>query len=494
MDKQNLPLYILILPLMAALSIPLLGKGRKFARIIVPLVTVAGLMLSAILLRHVRLSGPFEYLFGGWPASIGVTFVMDSFSVPMVTLIFLMASLILIYAGPSLPREIPFQRVPGYYTLVLLMLFAMTGMTLTGDLFNLYVFMETLSLTACAIVAIKGEKETLMAALKYLMLGTIGSVSILLGIALIYMVTGQLNMALNLAQIQEAWSYYPRNITLALGFMLAGFGIKAAVFPLHTWLPDAHSSAPTPSSALLSGLVVKIYLFAAMKVLYKVIGLEILRETGVLTVITYLAMGGMILGSVFAMGQKDLKRILAYSSVAQIGYILLGVGLATEAGLTAALYHVVAHAMMKTALFLSAGAVIAQTGQRDIRNLNGVGYEMPLTMLVFTVGALGMIGVPGINGFMSKWYFGLASLEAGQPWVLGVILLSSLLNAVYYLPILTTAFLKEKEGTPQFMALEKPSLFTQGPMVVIAFLCLLMGLFPQWMTELLRQGALVFLT
>jgi len=332
-----------------------------------------------------------------------------------------------------------------------------------------------------------------MASLKYLMLGTIGSVSILLGIAFLYMVTGTLNMTLNYDLIQAAWQVYPRNILVALGFILTGFGIKAAVFPLHTWLPDAHSTAPTPSSALLSGLVVKIYLFGAIKMLFRVIGMEIITQVNIPLFMTYFAMVGMIMGSVFAIGQKDIKRILAYSSVAQIGYIVLGIGLATQSGLSVALFHVVTHALMKSALFLSAGAVIYQTGRRDVRELAGIGYQMPITMTVFTIGALGMIGIPGINGFMSKWYLSFAVLEAGRPLVLLVILLSSFLNAVYYLPIIISAFLREREDHKNVLVEDEVPLSMTGPMVLIAGLCILFGFFPQLVMNIIQQAMQTFM-
>jgi multicomponent Na+:H+ antiporter subunit D len=494
MISIHLPVFVLVLLLGTALIIPLAHKLTNLEiKIYLSYSLIIATLFTISTLVHVLQNGAYVYHFGLWDPSVGIEFIIDEFSAAMNVLVMVLSTLIIFYSFRDVEHEIEPELVAGYYTLIFLMLFSMIGMILTNDLFNMYVFMEILSLTSCGIVSIKRKKENLMASLKYLMLGTIGSVSILLGIAFLYMVTGYLNMSLSYDMIQVAWETYPRNILVALGFILTGFGIKAAVFPLHTWLPDAHSTAPTPSSALLSGLVVKIYIFGAIKMLYRVIGMDIISQVDIPLFITYFAMVGMIMGSVFAIGQKDIKRILAYSSVAQIGYIVLGVGLATERGLSVALFHVVTHALMKSALFLSAGAVIYQTGKRNIDDFAGMGYQMPITMGVFTVGALGMIGIPGINGFMSKWYLSFAVLEAGRPLVLLVILLSSFLNAIYYLPIIITAFLRESSERKNILVKDELPLMMTGPMVVIAGLCILLGFFPQLIMRIIEQAMMTFM-
>jgi len=493
MSNVHLPVYLLVVLLGTALVIPLMGKlTNALVRAFLTYAIMIAAILSVFTLIQVLVYGAFTYHFGLWNPSFGVEFLVDEFSAAMTVLVVLMSTLVIFYSFRDVEHELESHVIPGYYTLIFLMLFSMVGMTLTNDLFNMYVFMEILSLTSCGIVSIKRKPENLLASIKYLMLGTIGSVSILLGIAFLYMVTGSLNMTINYELVQNAWHTYPRNILVALGFILTGFGIKAAVFPLHTWLPDAHSTAPTPSSALLSGLVVKIYIFGAIKMLFRVIGMNIITEVGIPLFITYFAITGMIMGSVFAIGQKDIKRMLAYSSVAQIGYIILGIGLATESGLAVSLFHVVTHALMKSALFLSAGAVIYQTGKRNVNELNGIGYQMPITMSVFTVGALGMIGIPGINGFMSKWYLSFAVLEAGRPLILLAILMSSFLNAVYYLPIIINAFLRESVERKNIMVRDEIPKSMLIPMVIIAGLCVLFGFFPQLIMGIIEKAMLTF--
>ncbi len=493
MSNIHMPVYLLVVLLGTALVIPLMAKmTNRIVNIFLTYAIMIAAILSVFTLVNVLLNGAFTYHFGLWHPSYGIEFVVDEFSAAMTVLVTVMSALVIIYSFKDVEHELEGHVIPGYYTLIFLMLFSMVGMTLTNDLFNMYVFMEILSLTSCGIVSIKRKRENLMASLKYLMLGAIGSISILLGIAFLYMVTGSLNMTISYDLIQNAWSIYPRNILVALGFILTGFGIKAAVFPLHTWLPDAHSTAPTPSSALLSGLVVKIYIFGAIKILFRVIGINIISEVGIPLFITYFAIIGMIMGSVFAIGQKDIKRILAYSSVAQIGYIILGIGLATESGLSVSLFHVVTHALMKSALFLSAGAVIYQTGKRNVNELNGIGYQMPVTMTVFSVGALGMIGIPGINGFMSKWYLSFAVLEAGRPLILLVILLSSFLNAIYYLPIIINAFLRESKDRENILERDQVPKSMLIPMGIIAGLCILFGFFPQLIMGVIERAVLTF--
>lgn len=493
MSNVHFPVYILLTLLMYAIFIPLSKRGydNKFKIKTLAVLSIAW-ALSLSLLIYVLKEQSFMYNFGNWGPAIGIQFAVDEFSALMTFLVMTLATLIIIYSLKDIEHEIAEPQFFSYYTLVFLLLFSMIGMIFTNDLFNLYVFLEILSISSYGIISIKRTKDNLMATLKYLVIGTVGSASILIGIALLYMATGYLNMSEVNGVIGQAWQIYPRNILLSLVFILTGLGIKSAVFPLHTWLPDAHSNAPTPSSALLSGLVVKIYIFSIAKILFRVIGIDIVKAIGVTGFISYFAILSMIAGSIFAIGQKDIKRMLAYSSVAQIGYIFLGLGLATELGLAAAFFHVITHALMKITLFLSAGAIIYKTGKRNIDDLKGIGYEMPITMGVFTIAALGMIGVPGINGFISKWYLSMAVLDANKPIYVVVILISSLLNAVYYLPIIMSAFLKESKTRKNVMVLDvlpKTMLIT---MVVIAGACIIMGVFPNIVMDIIKKAVPTF--
>ena len=495
MDSTQLPLILLITLLIGAIITPLIMKKFNWIgkRMIIGIMSLVVLM-SGYLLFDVLKNGAYLYNIGNWDPKIGIQFNIDEFSTFMAFFIILLAFLIIIYSIRDIEHEIFPLQIPVYYSLVFLLLLGMVGITFTNDLFNTYVFMEILAMTSCAIISIKRKKANYMAAFKYLMLNTLASISFLLGIALLYMATGYLNINEIGNVIGEAWELYPTNILLALGFIATGLGIKAAVFPLHTWLPDAHSNAPTPSSALLSGLVVKVYIFVSLKIVFRVVGADItLDNLGINNFIAYFAAVGMVAGSVFAIGQKDIKRLLAYSSVAQLGYIFLGIGMGTAAGLTAGLFHVISHGLMKTALFLSAGAIIYKTEKRNVDDLAGIGYEMPITMLVFSIAALGMIGIPGMSGFMSKWYLALAVLEAEQPLYLVVILISSFLNAVYYLPIIISAFLKPREDGSEEMTRDGIPKSMIGPMAIIAGLVVLIGFFPQIILNIIEKAVLTFI-
>ncbi|SDB90465.1 multisubunit sodium/proton antiporter, MrpD subunit [Pelagirhabdus alkalitolerans] len=491
MISYHFPVFILMLLLGFAVVIPLHRKpfGKSF---VVKMFSVLGLafILAFAELLVVIYGEAYSYTFGSYQGGIGIEFLVDEFSALMTLVVITLSILILAYSVKDLEHEIASSKMYSYYTLVFLMLFSIIGMIFTNDIFNLYVFVEALSITSVAIIAIKNKKDTLMASMKYLLMGAIGSVTVLMGFALIYMVTGHLNMSLIFAEINEVWEQYPINILLAMGFILTGFGIKAAIFPLHNWLPDAHSSAPTPSSALLSGLVVKAYVFSIAKMMYRVIGQEITINIGISDYILVFAVLSMVMGSLFALSQTDIKRRLAYSSVAQIGYIFLGLGLGTELGLSAALFHVISHAFMKSALFLSAGSIIYYTGNRNVRKMDGIGYKMPITMAVFTIGVLGMIGIPGTSGFMSKWYLGLAVLDGGHPELLIVILLSSFLNALYYLPVVVSAFLREtplemhRSSLPQSMKIS---------MAVVGLGSVVIGFYPSMIMNIIEAAVSTFI-
>lgn len=494
MISIHFPIFILTLLLAFAVIIPLQKRpfDRRFQIIMMSVLAISLVMAIGELVLVIN-QGAYSYTFGSYERGIGIEFVVDEFSVLMTAVVLVISILIVTYSIRDLEHEIDSSRMYSYYTLIFLMLFAMIGMIFTNDIFNLYVFVEILSITSVAIIAIKNKKDALMASMKYLIMGTIGSITVLMGFALIYMVTGHLNMTLIHEEMALVWEQYPLNILLAMGFILTGFGIKAAIFPLHNWLPDAHSSAPTPSSAFLSGLVVKVYVFAIAKMIYRVVGPDISTNINLTNYILIFSVLSIIMGSVYALSQTDIKRRLAYSSVAQIGYIFLGLGLATDLGISAALFHVISHAFMKSALFLSAGSIIYLTGKRNVKDLNGIGYTMPITMTVFSIGTLGMIGIPATSGFMSKWYLGLAALDAGKPGLLFVILLSSFLNALYYLPIVISAFLREKPKREAIVIKQGIPTSMKISMALIGAGVILVGLFPNIVMDIINRAVPTFI-
>ena len=282
--------------------------------------------------------------------------------------------------------------------------------------------------------------------LKYLILATLGSGFILFGIGFIYMTTGHLNMAVAGQVLAENAAEYPYLLWAAMSFFVVGFGVKSALFPLHLWLPDAHSSAPSPSSAVLSSLVVKVYIVALFKIFYVVFGPLLYHESSIRFLILILASAAMLGGSLFAFVQLELKRRLAYSTVAQIGYIYLGIGLGTPVAIVAAFFHLVVHALTKTCLFFCAGAIYYQTGRKKVTQLSGLGVMMPLTSAALIVTSFSMVGIPLTGGFISKFMLARGSIEAGYPYFIILIVLSGLLNAMYYFPILWQAYFTAPDG------------------------------------------------
>jgi multicomponent Na+:H+ antiporter subunit D len=310
-------------------------------------------------------------------------------------------------------------------------------MTITGDLFNLYVFLEISSITAYALIAI-GEDGAPLASFNYVVLGTIGASLYLLGVGYLYIMTGSLNMADLGGLLPEL--YASPVIRVAFAFFMVGLGIKVALFPLHMWLPDAYTYAPSAVSAFIAPLMTKVGAYALIRIMFTVFeprfSFEVLPVGTILAAVAGVA---IVVGSIMAIAQSDLKRMLAYSSVAQIGYIVLGVALGNRLALIGAYLHILNHALMKGCLFMVSGSLMYRRGMRNIFRLKGVHRSMPWTMAAFVIAALSMIGIPPTAGFFSKWYLLLGTIEARQ-WVLtGVILVSSLLNAVYFFRVIEGA-------------------------------------------------------
>ncbi|MCK4258304.1 MAG: hypothetical protein KAX49_04960 [Halanaerobiales bacterium] len=442
----HLPILLVVFNLGTAFLVPLLYYFKpKNGPILVMISSFISLISSILILRYVRIYGSFTYLLGNWDKMVGIELTIDYLTVIMLVLIDLISFLIIWYTLAEIKLELKTPKVGWYLTLIILLKASLMGMVMSNDLFNIFVFVEVSLISSTAIIAIKGTPKALKASFKYLMLNVIASACILLAIGMTYMITGQLNLDLIHEKLMVTAFQYQRVFLTSLSLFTIGFGLKAALFPLHIWLPDAHSTAPTPSSALLSGLVVKGYIVVIIRIFYQMVSIELLEKTPMLTLLGWLSGAAIIIGSIFALTQIDIKRLLAYSSIVQVGYIFLGISLATPAALTGALLHIINHAFMKTTLFLSAGLIIFKTGKRSRDTLVGIGGETPYSMAAFTVASLAMVGIPPLNGFFSKWFLAMGSLEANKPIFVFVILLSSLLNGAYYLPVIIRAFFPLKE-------------------------------------------------
>jgi multicomponent Na+:H+ antiporter subunit D len=473
---QIIPLFVAI-PLGAAFFIPMVGK--KNVRLSDTLANITTLALLVMSLSVIGKSG--VYWMGGWVPKLGVpvgiNLVLDGVSVFMLVTITLISFLVTLYSIRYMDK---FTSRARFYSLFLLMMAGMNGLALTGDLFNLYVFLEIASIASYALVAFGCQHEELEASFKYLILGSVGSTLILFGVGIMYAMTGTLNMA----QISTVIGGDLKAIHLfAVALFLSGFALKSALVPFHAWLPDAHPSAPAPISAMLSGVLIKtVGIYAMARLVLNVIGLTPLISNVMLVLGTI----SMVVGVLLAMGQDDIKRFLAYSSISQVGYIVLGIGLGTRLGIAAALFHLINHAVFKSLLFLNAGAVEYATGTRDLNKMGALREKMPVTGTTSLIGSLSIAGIPPFSGFWSKLFIIIAAVHAQRygfaAWAAGV----SILTLAALMRWQRRAFGGEP-GEAYAEAREVPG-FMQVSMIALAVLCTVMGLL--WVPQA-REGFII---
>jgi len=473
---NHAPVLIILLFLGGAMVSVLFGMLRpRFAHALAVGFTATAALLSMFGLGRVLSEGAFHYQMGGWRAPIGIELVYDPLSAFLVVMICVVSLLVLVHARRIVPTEIPGRELP-FYALALLLIGGLCGIVLTGDLFNLYVFIEIVSLSSYALLGV-GTKRSPLSAFRYLVMGTTAGSFYLLGLALVFMRTGTLNMA-DLAKILPLVTGQ-LSVSVGLAFIIIGLATKAAIFPLHGWLADAYTDGCSTATALIAPLGTKTALYAILRFGYFIFSPEYLaRFAPVGTVVAYAGGAAIIWGSFMAMSQKELKRMLAYSSVAQVGYIALGIGLGSRYGMIGAVLHIVNHACMKACLFLVTGNLRKSIGHSYLPNLDAsVRREMPWSMAAFCVAAISMIGLPPTAGFFSKWYLALGTVEAGQWPLLAALLISTLLNAVYFFRIFEQVYLKParagasgREATGE----APPSMLV--PTLVFAILLLILGI------------------
>lgn len=489
MIESNLPLLIPLVFLLAAILTPVFGiiHGR-LSYLTALAATGFAFVASLIGLERVLTHGKWSYHLGGWAPPIGIEYVLDPLSGFFAVVVTGVALSVMFYAKH--PTEVDVPKKEGYYySVCMLFLCGLTGMVITGDMFNLYVFLEIASLAGYALVAV-GEKRSTVAAFRYLLLGTIGATFYLLGLGFLFVMTGSLNMA-DIAKILPHMNESP-TVIAGLCLMIIGIGVKMALFPLHGWLPDAYTYASSSSTALLAPIGTKVAVYVLIRVLYFVFESDFVAGTlPISNVILWTSIAGIIFGSVMAIAQKELKRMLAYSSVAQVGYIGLGIGLANPLGLIGAALHVLNHACMKACLFMVAGNLRASVGHSIISEFDDtLRQKMPWTMAAFAFGAISMVGLPPMGGFFSKWYLVMAAVDQSAWFSVAVILLSSLLTAVYFFRVLERVYLRStvptvalehnpaspgRTASPPRMNEAKFSMLV--PMVSLAVVLLILGVF-----------------
>lgn len=427
-------------------------------------------------------SGTIHYRLGGWPPPFGIEYVVDHLNAMMLVIVAVISLLVAVYSKQSVEKELP-GRALYFYTVFLLQVAGFLGIVITGDLFNLYVFLEIASLAGYALIAI-GEDGAPLACFRYIVMGTIGACFYLLGIGYIYIATGSLNMADVSRLLPEL--YQSKVILTAIAFLLAGLAVKMALFPVHVWLPDAYTKAPSASSALIASLMTKISLYVMIRVLFTVfepsLSIERLPVADLMTWAGFIAICG---GSLMALAQTDFKRMLCYIVVAEVGYIVGGVGLANTEAMKGAILHILNDSVMTAGLFTVAGIVMYRTNSHDISDFKGLFQEMPITMSAFVIGALSIIGVPPTCGFFSKWYLIQGAVIAGH-WAFIVALIgSSLINVVLFFRIIEIGYVfrlshqGDHHGDAHGAVIKEAPLSMLLPTVAIAVAIILIGLYNQ---------------
>lgn len=488
----HLPVFI-ALPLGMAFFIPMISKKVKWFPDLFGNLTTFTLLLLSLMTINVE----SVYHMGGWPPPYGIVMVLDGLSCLLLIIINLIGFMTTLFSVNYIGKL--YTSKLRYYSLFLLMIGGMNGVVLSGDLFNIYVFMEIAAISSYALVAFGCEARELEASFKYLVMGSIGSTFILYAIALLYGRTGTLNVA-HIASILQGLPY--DNLTgFAFVLLLVGFLIKGALVPFHAWLPDAHPSAPAPISAMLSGVVIKaLGIYVVTRLSFNLFGFN----NTISGVFIFIGILSMMVGVCLAVLQWDFKRLLAYHSISQMGYVVAAIGLGTPLGLLGGLFHLFNHSLFKSLLFLDSGSIEYETGTRDLRKMGNLVKKMPVTSFSTLIGSLSISGMPPFNGFWSKLIIIIAAVQAGRPVVALWAVLGSILTLASFSKVCRYALFGKGEQFDE----EKQNKFKEVPylmkvsLIALSVLCIITGILVflgtkgilQPAVEVLQRGVAPYIT
>jgi len=499
---RNVPFFCIMLSMFSGiLSSVLPGKAaRRLNAAMVTAVTI----LSAWLLQYLLASGidSYTYMMGHFPAPWGNELRVGVLEAGMALFFSIIMLLSLLGGRKKLFDEVEVSKHNIYYILCNLLLSSLLALVYTNDLFTAYVFVEINTIAACGLIMIRQNGRCIEAAVRYMIMSLLGSGLLLLGICMIYDLTGHLlmeNIQQQVGVIMAAGTYrVPMMITI--GIITVGLAIKSALFPFHSWVPDAYGYSTVSSGAILSSLVSKGYIFLLFKIFYRVIGAEHIAGSHILNLLFLFGLCGMIFGSVSAIWEKDIRRMIAFSSVAQIGYIYMGLGLGTEAGLIAAVFHILAHGATKSLLFISAiGLTDVSGGSRSFFELTGAAYRNKMAGVGFLVASLSMVGIPMFSGFVSKLLFAEAAVLVPN-WklfpTLIVLAISTVLNAIYFLKTAVRIYTpanKEEIKQKGYFSVKFPEQ-KQYCITILLFILvnLILGVASQPIISLIAEGLLHF--
>lgn len=494
---ENFPCFSIVLCMVAGIvSTPMKGRHAKWVTLSV--VTLVSLLSAGTLLHVLATGSSFVYTMGKYPAPWGNEIRAGVLEALLATVFSLVMLFSLMGGMDHLFRNIEERKINLYFILADLLLSSLLAIIYTNDLFTGYVFVEINTIAACGMIMIRGSGRSLLAAARYMVMSLIGSGLFLIGLAMLYDITGHLLME-NAHEAMERLvqaGAYGIPLLVIISFITVGLAIKSGLYPFHSWMPDAYGHSTISSSSILSSLVSKSYIILLIKIFYRVIGFENIVNSKIVNVLFVFGLVGMVMGSVSAIMAKDVYRMIAYSSIAQIGYVYMGIGLGTEAGMVAAIFHILTHAVTKSLLFLSAKGLTDASGRkRAFAALQGAAFRNPLSGAAFLTGSLSMVGIPMLAGFISKLLFAMAALGAAPGKVLVtlvVLAVSTILNAVYFLH--TVVRMYTPVGIPEeWKGVHiHPSAGTAWALLCLILLNFILGMMSQPITDLIQQGIGMF--
>ncbi len=485
---EHLPILLILVPLLSA-PLCVLVRRRGPVMVLSLAATWSTFAMAVALLRRVLDEGLVSYELGGWPPPWGIEYRVDLLNAFVLVLVAGIGAIVASWSPASISVELPrSERHYLFYTAYLLCLTGLLGIAITGDLFNVFVFLEISALSSYALISMGRDRRALTSAYQYLIMGTLGATFILIGIGLLYMMTGTLNMADMAEQLEAVRN--TRTVLVAFGFFVVGISVKMALFPLHLWLPNAYAYAPSVVTAFLAATATKVSVYILLRFFFTVFGYQFAFESMQLWVFLMpLALIGIVTASLVAIFQNNIKRMLAYSSVAQVGYMILGISFASVNGLTGGIVQLFNHGLMKCALFLAMGCIMVRCGSVHIGAMRGLGRRMPWTMAAFVAAGLSLIGVPLTVGFISKWYLVLAAVEQGQWAVAALVLLSSLLAAVYVWRVVEVAYFHEAPAVESEAAITEAPISLLLPMWALVIAIFYFGITTDATADIARMAA-----
>ncbi|MDJ0832470.1 MAG: monovalent cation/H+ antiporter subunit D family protein [Gammaproteobacteria bacterium] len=485
----HLPALQVVVPLMTAPLVVLMGD-RRLAWAMTTAASLCALAIAIALVGEVGEQGTMVYEMGSWAPPYGIALGVDAMSALLLLVVAGASTLGLLAAATSVSTEVEHQRQPHFYAAWLLALAGLSGILVTADAFNIFVFMEISSLSAYILIAGGPDRRALPAVFKYLAMGTIGATFYLIGVGLVYMMTGTLNLADMEQRLADVGDAEP--ILVAAGFITVGLALKAAIFPLHAWLPNAYTYAPNVVTVFLAACATKISIYVLIRFDFFVFQANLTEHDWQFSYFLMpLAVLGILIASAVAIFESNLKRLLAWSSVAQIGYIILGASLISVTGLTASMLHMFNHSIAKGTAFLALTCLALSISRLELKNIGGIAKQMPWTMAAFVVGGLSLIGVPGTAGFISKWYLISAALEMGDlalPLV-AVILIGSVMAVIYVWRVVETAYFAKGTGVVAGDTIREAPLAILLPTWIAVLLNIWFGLAPSLPVELSGNAA-----